>query len=573
MEEYSTKILKGPLLISISIVLFLQTANSSTLGQIMPFFFKESFTLDCPPEYFLKDKGECDIKKMCKDKIEINLSDDSIKNWNSLFELYCESEKFIDKYFDLICQNLYFIGSAFFPVFMSGIPDKIGRMKCMNIEMVICLISSILLLIPNKFCIFVGMFINGGTVQIYSLVSQISAETYHQTIRGVVLGVFMGAIPIMCITHIIIFYFTRTTIYFFYYMVGSQVLSLILHNVLYIESPIWLMSQGDTDNCMHYLEKAAKLNGKEKEYEQFKEVHQDFIPSHFKEEEGQKVKGYTMIDVCRYKSVRKTVLKIIPSWMAILCFDFVVFLNLEKFGGDMYIQGISIFIACIISAFVSGFFADCFGRKITLIVCSVGAALPFIASPIFNQHKMEIPEMIVVFASCFFIESSFTVIVLIAGEAFPPTIRSNSNGLMYLFSRVGAIVAPYLVKLFQYPQYYASGFLLIMVIPMLFIPETLGLEVPTDVEENIDVNLRIKEEKIVRDSNTTSVDQSFEEVPNKEGNYNKVANEENIPVEDKKEENIIDHKEVEEQPNEIENNAGENNEVKVEESNPNENNL
>ena len=400
MEEHTTKIIKGPYLYVLSAVLFLQFSNCNIVGQIMSFFTIDPIVTECDDKYKTDSTGHCNIKEMCNDGATI-IPDmtQTLDNWSVMFNLYCpKNEVYVSN-----IRMVYFVASMLFPTFISSLPDYFGRMRILNYLMILMLFSYVLMLIPSKIAHFISMFLLGGLIMIYNVLSQIVAEFYDVKVRGVITGIFCAAIPIFAIGFILLFYFLKQLTYFWYILIVLQIISIVLLNIFYVESPIWLISSKKKEECVNYLTKLAKWNGKQKELQEFQEVINDFIPAD--DGAGTEKKKYSYLDVFKYKSIRSIVLKVFPYWTAVLLFDFTVFLNLDKSGSDVYFQGIDVFASCTASALIAGFLADCLGRKTMLIVSIFASCLPYVFQPTFSEKVNDGSlyywvNMVLLFAAC-----------------------------------------------------------------------------------------------------------------------------------------------------------------------------
>ena len=486
MEEHTTKIIKGPYLYVLSAVLFLQMSNCNIVGQIMSFFTIEPIVTDCDEKYKIASTGHCNIEKMCADGAAISPNmTETLDNWSVMFKLYCPKN---DAYVNNI-RMVYFVASMLFPTCISSLPDYFGRMRILNYLMILMLFSYVLMLIPSQIAHFVSMFLLGGLIMIYNVMSQIVAEFYDVKVRGIITGIFCAAIPIFAIGFILLFYFLKKLTYFWYILIALQIVSIVLLNVFYVESPIWLISSKKKDECIQCLSKLAKWNGKAKELQAFKDVINDYIPTEDVAVSGEtQNKKYNYLDVFRYKSIRSIVLKVFPYWTAVLLFDFTVFLNLDKSGSDVYFQGIDVFASCTASALIAGFLADWLGRKAMLIISIFASCIPYVFQPYFFERANDSTlhywvNMVLLFAACISIETAFTVVIIYSAEAFPTSIRSTASGCLYAMSRIGSIVSPYVVGGLNSPQYVVSLIYFLTLATVWSVPETKGRDLGEEIEE------------------------------------------------------------------------------------------
>ena len=171
-----------------------------------------------------------------------------------------------------------------------------------------------------------------------------------------------------------------------------------------------------------------------------------------------------------------------------LLFDFVVFLNLDNSGKDVYLHAIDIFAACTVSAFIAGLLADCLGRKALMIISALLSCVAYTLQPYFAMKANEdqlynILNMAMLFTACISIETAFTVVVIYSAEVFPTSIKGTAGGVLFTLTRVGAIVSPYVVAELKYPQVVASGCLIITMFIICTVSETKGKKLKEEVDE------------------------------------------------------------------------------------------
>ena len=105
-------------------------ANCNVVGQILSFFFVDPI-VECDEKYVSETTYQCDLSAMCKDKVDIKYIDAlTFKNWATTFKLYCDTSGY-----KVIVQTIYFVASGLFPLCLSNLPDRFGRMKMLNVMM------------------------------------------------------------------------------------------------------------------------------------------------------------------------------------------------------------------------------------------------------------------------------------------------------------------------------------------------------------------------------------------------------------------------------------------------------
>ena len=169
-------------------------------------------------------------------------------------------------------------------------------------------------------------------------------------------------------------------------------------------------------------------------------------------------------------------------------FDFVVFLNLDNSGKDVYLHAIDIFAACMVSGFIAGMLADCIGRKPMMIISALLSSVAYSLQPFFamkanSDQFYYIMNMTMLFTACIFIETAFTVVVIYSAEVFPTSIKGTAGGVLFTLTRIGAIVSPYVVDDIKYPQVFVSVCLTIAMFIICTVTETKGKKLKEEIDE------------------------------------------------------------------------------------------
>lgn len=477
MEEHTSKIIDGPYRTILSVVLFIQMSNSNLLAQMFPFFFLDPI-VECDDRYRNPITQICDLDAMCNSNAEFIIDkSQTLNNWSSEMNLYCPRSSY-----KLVITTIYFVSCGIAPLIVSKLPDKYGRMRIFNILMIVMLVAFILLLFNSIFFHIISMAISGGLMIIYNVELQIVTEYYSSNVRGFITGLFCASVPFFGTLSIILFYYLHNITCLWWMLIITQVFCIAVVNIYFIESPLWLTSINRFEESLQYLHKVAMINNTKKEYEDFKKIAHIYTSAINHETAS---KEYSFKEILQYASIRKIVFAISPYWIAVLLFDFTLFLNLEKSNKNIYLQGIAVFFSCTISAFIAGYLADLVGRKRMLIISVFFSVIPFVFTPWASQNGYVYTETFLLFMSCIAIETAFTVIIIYVAEILPTPVRSTASGILYLLSRFGGIGAPYAVFFFTYPQYHVSIILLLSLYFIWDLPETKGMPLPTDIEENL----------------------------------------------------------------------------------------
>ncbi len=149
----------------------------------------------------------------------------------------------------------------------------------------------------------------------------------------------------------------------------------------------------------------------------------------------------------------------------------------QPFRNDAFIGILSAlsFIGSIIGYWLSGYFADRFGRKLTIYVAT---AVHLVAQLIFIFGLTELEFIL----SLFFINLTFAVfhtcILVFSVEFWPTEQRSTASGWIFVFSSIAGVFGNIIVYFLASSYGWGFTFLILTILPILliiitvFIPET-----------------------------------------------------------------------------------------------------
>ena len=267
-------------------------------------------------------------KKYCdKNKYEIKKDANTLlKNWNYDYNLFCENEYYIYCiYFSVL------IGNIFGLIFLSGIPDRIGREKVIKYCMILsCFLHLNFLFCLNKFHLMLINFL--GSFNSFIFITSIICITEllpHES-NGINIGIFnlvYHTYPI--ILYFFLHIFSNWKIIFFCTSISHIFLSKYTFNI-FLESPHWLFSIGQKIKCLSVLDRIALYNGTLTRWNEYQNIHLENANRfgrastnftklfNFELDSGeieQDYKGITIYDIFTFKS-QKNILILIT----ILCF-------------------------------------------------------------------------------------------------------------------------------------------------------------------------------------------------------------------------------------------------------------
>lgn len=420
-------------------------------------------------------------------KYEITKDIKSIHNWSYAFDLYCKRE-----YLNTLIIYSILIGQLLGTVLLSSIPDKYGRKNIFKIIIAISLIIHInLIILVNPFHVMISNILGGITSFAYTMGFYIIIEYIRTDLTGFVLGLFNAIYPLF---GVFLGFFFLTINNFRILFAITTFLSIILTYLTFIyftESPRWLHSMGKKQECLEVLTYIAKINEKEKEWNDFQKNEPEII-----NKIGEKSinssnikKDYNIIKILGFPSQRKKIALLCCLWFASGMNFFGILLNLGHMKGDFFMNSILSFSGEIISELGSGYLADIKGR---IWVMKYSAYLGSMSLLIYKFVGLRLKSFFVM-GSMFGYAAIYNVIGIYVPENFPVFIRGIVTGFLIIILRFSPMLVPFLTNILgQNVDYvfiilgFFSGFIL------NFLEETFGRPIIEYIPEEEDETIKNK---------------------------------------------------------------------------------
>lgn len=247
------------------------------------------------------------------------------------------------------------------------------------------------------------------------------------------------------------------------------------------ESVRWLVARGRNTEARALIYKAATRNKVRITDGLLKEMEKG-IEEELKLENSQKT--YTALDLFRYPCLRGKTLILMVCWVTCASLYYVLLLDQSELSEDKYVGFLMtaavqlpgyVYVICTLER-------PAFGRKnsMCMFLILTGAALfthPFIPP---EYPKLRIAISIV---GRFAGNCSYTILNLFSAEQFPTVVRGVGMGFCVVVSRLGTILAPYLLLLGRYAPCFFGVSALVSGLAALMLPETLGQPMPETLQD------------------------------------------------------------------------------------------
>ena len=459
-----------------------------------PSFFVQKLKSDDPNKIyeieFNNELCDCSLYKIIKNP------DKSVINWSYTYDLYCDKETYIT-----IITSIIFVGGMIGTLTITPLLDKYGR----SLILKICVSISLILHLNLLFCtgvihLIIINFLGGIVFPIFSVGYALFTEFFHKSQNGFLIGIYNSIYPMAGI--LFCFFFMISSSWRALYLITSLIHCYYTYLVFkyFLESPRWLHSVGNKEECLASLTQLAIYNGRQEQWIEFQNKNKDLInklgtPFLEKEENNlekktELKKNYNIIQILKFKSQRIIFIKM--TTIAICCsYNYYgIILNLGKMKGNFYLNSIFAFLGECICELISGKLADKYGR-ILIFLCScilgiVGYVL-YLISPSF--------KFIFVFIAMLGFAGIFNVMCIYMPEIYPTKIRNITYSYSNFISRISPISVPILSQ--NFPNLIDYSFILSGAINGLIgmtLEETKGKKlldiIPEEEEEN--ENLKVE---------------------------------------------------------------------------------
>ncbi|KAK3106350.1 hypothetical protein FSP39_018272 [Pinctada imbricata] len=288
----------------------------------------------------------------------------------------------------------------------------------------------------------------------------------------------------------------------------------IVYKWLQEESIRWLLINNKIDRAEKVIKKAAKLNNVN--YEEItKKISQkskltstiahitdnyELVDTETKQQSTDtvstngdyKVQRYNATHIFRDRRIFINSLILWIAWVTVSMSYFALTLTSTSLAGDRFLNFFLISVVEYPSIVFELLLLNRIGRKRTVIMFLLMGGTSITAATLckyFADDRSSLTTLSLVFTLVGKMASAgaFSTVFLYTPEMYPTNLRNVGIGLASSFGRVGAMIAPFAGVLATYvswaPGAIVSGMCILVSFLCLFLPETVGYELPSTMEE------------------------------------------------------------------------------------------
>ncbi|CAD5113782.1 DgyrCDS2950 [Dimorphilus gyrociliatus] len=373
------------------------------------------------------------------------------------------------------------LGGVVGSLFINRLSDVIGRKKLLTIVLFVGFVRNMVSALSPTFlflivweCIMSITFYGLATTIMICVLEIFPKE--RRTFAGTAIeffwcgGYFLAAL---------IVYLIRNWRLLTCYSGAIQLFSAALIHFGTPESINWLLANGKFDEAENVIQMASKYNTKEVTKEDFNQIY---------EAKNVKVENEAQSKI--------SLLSIFSNKTVLKCINMLVYsglnLTVTNLTGDRYLNFLLYATAEVPAFIVMYFILPVWGRRIPCAVFHVIAGLSLIMTIIPNLNLLSETQAYIFgltmnFIGKFGITASFSIIYLQIPEIFPTNIRNFSMGLCMFSSRALSLAIPFARTLDKEIPWLVralfGGLSVLGAFAALNVPETLGRDLPRDMEE------------------------------------------------------------------------------------------
>lgn len=405
---------------------------------LIPFLFKHPTLYKNSPSAQNATNNNYTIEEICTSE-NINSFidyDNSINNYSLVFNLFCEKNCII---FGVIIF-FYYVGKGTSSIILGYYTDKYGRLLILTYGPLLTIVSFVFLFlgIYNYYFLILGCILIGACSYFYVFSSVLTCEFFSRNKGATISSLNIISGPTLGIIFIILLINSNSMSSIYIILIICSVIIYFFIKKYFNESPYYLISRNQINECFNLLANFAELNDRKNLYDN---INQERYGT-------DKVKPITItaniMDVYNYNSQRRRLILHILIWVFSSISYHGVFDLLSYFTPieNYTINYLLIYIICIITQLAVGIISDIYGRQPCLIYSFYISSVSFIIFAL-TEEKIGIKTFFFYLATAVS-SSTFSLLFIFSAEDFPTCIRGTVMGFLFGISQFTALVGYYI---------------------------------------------------------------------------------------------------------------------------------
>ncbi|CAK8681468.1 unnamed protein product [Clavelina lepadiformis] len=260
-------------------------------------------------------------------------------------------------------------------------------------------------------------------------------------------------------------------------------LPFLLFILILPESPRWLFVKNRDNEGIKVSKLMARIN---------KVKLSDALWEDKTTEKLEPVKKYSSVELFKHKYSLLITLNLMYAWFTNSVVYFGITLNTGNLSGDFFVNNAINAALGAASKFVCLPFLNKVGRRFIHAFMIFLAGCGLIASVVVNYFAgndqiLKTLGLVLTFVAMFGVNGSYSVLYALTSELYPTELRTNGLGIGIISSRIGSILAPYILNL-QYEIYWLPNTIFgvlgtICAVLSLLLPETNNIPTMETLQE------------------------------------------------------------------------------------------
>ena len=446
---------KGYYQIRTLIILSILWGVVPVIAVLLPFF-------TIHPEYLCKlsqednsDFRPCEIETLCDPYFNfiIKESDDMYYTWMNNFDLKCENE-----YLTILIGSVYFTGMILSNIIIPQICKKYGRKPVLNSIILVYILNNCMLIFSSENKILLIYSLIAGFV--YTAISipafVLNFEYTTKKSKSLFSSIINSSYSIGALIQIAIFYaFKNWKMSLAFNIIVFFIVGLNTHKIK--ESPTYLLDKNEYSELTKNFEEISILN-------KTKETLAYYLRNHPLERnkmldkinEIKTKKSSSMIGIFKSGEERRLILIVGTSWFANSLIQYGTIFNIKKYGSNIFVNAVSLYIASIISILLSSLVIDIYGTRKSLIIYYIFNLVANATISIINYLDIikivgNIPLYFLLFLSSFSTSAIGSLNYIFTAELFKDKDIVTAISTGSLINRLAGIISPMLPHIVNYP--------------------------------------------------------------------------------------------------------------------------